>query len=34
MELVDKIIKGELFDSVVLVDADQNEYILKTSDLQ
>ena len=31
---LDKIIKGELSDSVVLVDAAQNEYTLKTSDLQ
>ena len=31
---LDKIIKGELFDSVVLVDAEQNEYILRTSNLQ
>ncbi|MEC8332925.1 MAG: hypothetical protein VXZ83_02245 [Verrucomicrobiota bacterium] len=29
---LDKIIKGESFDSVVLVDADQNEYTLRTSD--
>lgn len=31
---LDKIIKGESFDSVVLVDADQNEYALRTTDLE
>lgn len=31
---LDKIIKGESFDSVVLVDAVQNEYTLKTFDLE
>ena len=31
---LDKIIKGESFDQVILVDADLNEYSLKTSDLE
>ena len=31
---LDKIIKGKFFDQVILVDADLNEYSLKSSDLE